>query len=354
MPADLDGWQAATELMRNPPMIVQDFMRGMTRAFAIAAAFGFSSEVIAQSIQLGMPIACEPGRTCYIQNYVDVDPSASTQDYKCGTLTYDAHNGTDFRLPSLASQKAGVEVLAAASGRVLRTRGDAPDGAFSKSAREAVRDVECGNGAVIEHPEHWETQYCHMASGSLMVKPGDLVKAGQPLGRVGLSGMTEYPHLHFTVRHKGAIVDPFAYGAPADSCGSGALLWHPALHAQLAYQERVVINAGFANGPVTMELIEDGSAGKELPSAGAAAIVAFVRVIGLKTGDTQRLVVKDPTGNVIAENRASQLDKNKAQYLLFTGKRRPATGWERGTYKAMYVVERDGRVVLQRDLEFTL
>jgi hypothetical protein len=336
--------------------MVWAFLRGanFSRAVALAAALGFSSNAIAQGIQLGMPIACEPGRTCYIQNYRDVDPSGSARDYKCGTLTYDGHNGTDFRLPSLASQKAGVEVLASASGRVLRTRDGAPDGAFGKSAREAVRDVECGNGAVIEHPEHWETQYCHMASGSLVVKPGELVKAGQPIGRVGLSGLTEYPHLHFTVRHKGAVVDPFAYGAASDSCGSGELLWHPALHAQLAYQDRVVLNAGFANGPVTMELIEDGSAGKELPSASAAAIVAFVRAIGLKAGDAQRLIIKDPVGNVMAENRAAQLETNKAQYMLFAGRKRPATGWERGTYKATYVVERDGRIVLKKDLELTL
>jgi hypothetical protein len=93
--------------------MVQDFMRRVTsyRAFAIAAALGFSSNAIAESIQLSMPIACEPGRTCYIQNYTDVDPSGAARDYKCGTLTYDRHNGTDFRLPSLASQKAGVEVL---------------------------------------------------------------------------------------------------------------------------------------------------------------------------------------------------------------------------------------------------
>ncbi|UPJ54656.1 M23 family metallopeptidase [Bradyrhizobium sp. 200] len=325
-----------------------------SRTLVFAAALGLSSEVIAQSIQLGMPIACEPGRTCYIQNYTDADPSASARDFKCGTLTYDGHNGTDFRLPSLASQRAGVEVVASAGGRVLRTRDGAPDGAIGKSAREAVRDVECGNGVVIEHPERWETQYCHMASGSLAVKPGDMVKARQPLGRVGLSGLTEYPHLHFTVRHKGEVVDPFAYGAAAGSCGSGELLWHPALHAQLAYQERVILNAGFANGPVTMELIEDGSAGKELPSAGAAAIVAFVRVIGLKTGDAQRFAITDPLGNVIAENRAPQLQTNKAQFMLFTGRKRPATGWERGTYKATYVVERDGQVVLKKDMELTL
>ena len=193
-----------------------------------------------------------------------------------------------------------------------------------------------------------------MASGSLVVKPGELVKVGQPLGRVGLSGLTEYPHLHFTVRHEGAVVDPFAYGAASGSCGGGESLWQPALHAQLAYQERAILNAGFASGPVTMELIEDGSVDKELPSTNAAAIVAFVRVIGLKAGDAQRLVIKDPVGNVIAENRASQLDKNKAQFMLFAGRKRPATGWDRGTYKATYVVERDGQVVLKKDLELTL
>jgi hypothetical protein len=342
--------------MRKPFTMVQDFMRGVTfsGAFAIAAAIGFSSDVIAQGIQLGLPIACEPGRTCYIQNYRDVDPSASARDYKCGTLTYDGHNGTDFRLPSLASQKAGVEVLASASGRVLRTRDGAPDGAFRKSAREAVRDVECGNGVVIEHAEQWETQYCHLASGSLQVKPGDLVKSGQPLGLVGLSGLTEYPHLHFTVRHGGAIADPFAYGAAPKTCGGGEFLWHPTLHAQLAYQERVILNAGFTSSTVTMDLIEDGKAGGELPSASAPAIVAFVRAIGLKAGDVQWLAVKDPSGNVIAENRAAPLDNNKAQVMLFTGRKRPASGWNQGTYKATYVVEHDGRVVLKKDLELPL
>ena len=331
-------------------------IRGMNfpRAFAVAAAaFGYSSGAIAQGIELGLPIACELGRTCYIQNYTDVDPSSSARDYKCGSLTYNGHNGTDFRLPSRASQKAGVEVLASADGRVLRTRDGAPDGAFGKSSREAVRDVECGNGVVIEHPEHWETQYCHMANGSLVVKPGGHVKAGQPLGKVGLSGLTEYPHLHFTVRHKGTVVDPFAFGAAADACGSGKPLWHPALHAQLAYQERAVLNAGFADGPVTMESIEDGSAARTLPSFDAPAIVVFVRAIGLKRADAQHLVIKGPAGNVIAENRASQLDRDKAQFMLFAGRKRPASGWDRGTYKASYVVERDGRTVLQKDLEFT-
>ncbi|WP_448040241.1 M23 family metallopeptidase [Bradyrhizobium liaoningense] len=302
---------------------------------------------LAERIQLGMPIACESGKTCYIQNYTDRDSSPAARDYKCGTLTYDGHNGTDFRLPSLQAQRIGVDVLASASGRVVRTRENLPDGAFHKSAREAVRDVECGNGALIEHEDHWETQYCHLATGSLRVKPGDSVTRGQPLGRVGLSGLTEYPHLHFTVRHNGSIIDPFAYGSSPQSCGGGEMLWDPALQARLRYQERAVLNTGFASAPVTMEFIEDGRLDAELPSATSAAIVAFVRIIGLKSGDLQRLVVSSPSGKVIAENNAAPVEHNKAQAFLFTGRKRPANGWEPGTYKAEYTVEQAGQVVLR-------
>ena len=344
--------------MCKPFTMAQNLMLCLVRfqgAFVIAGTtFGFVSNAMAQNIQLGMPIACELGRTCYIQNYVDIDPSPSAKDYNCGTLTYDNHNGTDFRVPSLEAQKAGVEVLASAVGRVLRTRDGTLDGIFRKSAREAVRDVECGNGVVIEHAEHWETQYCHLASGSLQVKPGDPVKRGQPLGRVGLSGLTEYPHLHFTVRHRSKIADPFAYGAAPGACGGGEFLWDPSLQAQLAYRERAILNAGFTSGPVTMDLIENGKAGRELPSADAPTIVAFVRTIGLKAGDVQWFALRDPAGHVIAENRAAPLENDKAQVLLFAGRRRPASGWDQGTYKATYVVERDGQVVLKRDLELTL
>jgi hypothetical protein len=103
-----------------------------------------------------------------------------------------------------------------------------------------------------------------------------------------------------------------------------------------------------------MDHIEDGKAGGELPSADSPALVAFVRAVGLKAGDVQWIAVKDPSGKVIAENRAAPLDRNKAQFMLFAGRKRPASGWAQGTYKATYVVERDGRVVLKSDLELPL
>src|SRR5262249_58980799 len=104
-------------------------------------------------------------------------------------------------------------------------------------------------------------------------------------------------------------------------------------------------------GPPTMELIEAAGAEGQIPSADSPALVAFVRAIGLKAGDTQGLVIRDPQGQVLADNRAAPLQSNKAQYMLFAGKKRPPSGWDHGTYKATYTVERDSQVVLQRQLE---
>ena len=236
----------------------------------------------AQDIALRLPVACEIGRDCFIQHYVDRDPSPAVSDYQCGTLTYEDHNGTDIRIPTMAAQKAGVDVVAAADGKVLRVRDGVEDVSITGRGRESVANTECGNGAVVDHGNGWETQYCHMAKGSLAVKPGDAMKAGDRIGRIGLSGMTEFPHLHFTLRKDGKPVDPFAYGAPEKSCGGGKSLWEASLQRALAYQGGSVLNKGFATGPVTMDGIESGAAGQEIPTTRSPALVAYVRAIGLK------------------------------------------------------------------------
>ena len=73
--------------------------------------------------------------------------------------------------------------------------------------------------------------------------------------------LTEFPHLHFTLRHDGKVVDPFAFGAEASSCGGGTALWEPATAAALAYRAGSVLNKGFAEGPVTMAAVELGRDG---------------------------------------------------------------------------------------------
>ena len=194
------------------------------RSVGLCCFLSFIAPSGAYGIELGLPIACEIGRTCLIQNHVDHDRSGGASDYQCGALTYDGHNGTDFRVPTLAMQRGGVNVLAVADGQVLRTRDGVADIAMSAPDAPSVARQACGNGATIAHADGWETQYCHLARGSLRVKPGDRVNMGHPLGQVGLSGKTEFPHVHLTVRLNGEVVDPFASGASEGSCGGGTVL----------------------------------------------------------------------------------------------------------------------------------
>ena len=290
------------------------------------------------------PLACTLGQSCWIQHYVDRDPAGPPRDYTCGSLTYHAHNGTDIRVADMAAQRAGVAVLAAAEGRVLRSRDGQPDVSVRIRGLAAVEREACGNGLVIDHGGGWETQYCHMAKGSLIVKPGDRVTAGQPLGHVGLSGETEFPHLHIIFRHDGVVVDPFAPEAGAGGrCGSGQGVWAKTP----PYTPRAVVNVGFAPGPVDMAALEAGDIPR--PGPDAPYVVAYVRTIGLKAGDQPALTLFDPQGAVLASSPPAALPTNNDQRFVLVGKKRPAAGWRTGAYRARYSVAANGKTVLVRD-----
>lgn len=303
-------------------------------------------------VELSIPIQCEIGVSCEVQNLVDRDPGPGARDFRCGSLTYEGHNGVDFRVPDLKAQKAGVAVLAAADGTVSRARDGVADISVKTTGLEAVKGQECGNGLVVDHGGGLVTQYCHMRQGSLVVKAGQPVKRGQPLGQVGLSGQTEYPHLHFTVRRDNGVIDPFA-PAPgsAGACGSGAGLWTTTAAGKLAYKPRAVLNKGFAAGPAGMAEVEAGN----LPTPGATTpLVAYARSIGLKVGDESHLTLRGPDGIVVSENKVAPLASAKAQYVLFTGKKAPAGGWRKGRYEGRYVVTNGGVKVVDTSWSITI
>jgi hypothetical protein len=308
----------------------------------------------AEPISLALPIACELGVTCFVQNYVDHNSSPMARDYACGGRTYDGHDGTDIRIPNLEIQKKGVEVVAAASGRVARVRDGVDDISVRTIGKAAIIGKECGNGAVVEHEDGWQTQYCHLAKGSLRVKAGDRVAEGLPIGLVGLSGDTEFPHLHFTVRHRGDVVDPFAYGTLPGSCGGGRSIWAVSIHEQTKYRAGEILNYGFVDLPPTMELIESGQAEKPSIDTESKAIVAYVRAIGLQAGDEQRLTVQAPDGAAISEYRPPALDHDKAQSFISAGKKRGEAIWPAGTYTASYRVIRGGGNVLSKEFKISV
>jgi murein DD-endopeptidase MepM/ murein hydrolase activator NlpD len=320
---------------------------------SLAILLGLLMESRAEGLKL--PVACQIGRTCFIQNYVDVDPGSAAMDYMCGTLTYDGHNGIDFRLPSRVAQQAHVRVLAAADGKVDRTRDGIDDVAIKSETRDKVGGHECGNGVVIKHSQDMETQYCHMAKNSIAVKAGDMVTAGHVLGDVGMSGLTEYPHLHFVVRRGGKVIDPFADGRAPGTCqGNAENRWHESVRAQLAYSPRTILNFGFTTDTVTNESVEDGATLQRQPTLHSEAIVAFVRTIGLKLGDVQTLTLRDPAGKVLAENRPVALEGSKAQVILFSGKKRAKHDWDKGLYTATYIVRQEGQALLEKQFQLEL
>ena len=59
-----------------------------------------------EAISLALPIKCQVGLTCFVQNYVDHDASDAVRDYSCGRRSYDAHDGTD-ELSAIIDQESG-------------------------------------------------------------------------------------------------------------------------------------------------------------------------------------------------------------------------------------------------------
>lgn len=94
------------------------------------------------------------------------------------------HTGADFPAP------AGTPVRAARTGTVT-----------------VARWVDSyGYTVALKHELGVTSVYAHLSA--ILVRPGERVVLGQPIGRVGSTGASSGPHLHLEVRVRGAAVDP--------------------------------------------------------------------------------------------------------------------------------------------------
>jgi hypothetical protein len=92
----------------------------------------------------------------------------------------------------------GAKVTAVAPGAVIFTRDGQPDGT-PLTAPGAVNETGAagGNHVIVQiAPGVWAF-YAHLQQGSVAVEVGDQVAAGQPIGKLGNSGRSIGPHLHF-------------------------------------------------------------------------------------------------------------------------------------------------------------
>ncbi|WP_429737332.1 phage tail tape measure protein [Bacillus sonorensis] len=98
------------------------------------------------------------------------------------------HKGLDL------AAKAGTPVKAVRAGKVITAT-------YSKTA---------GNWVVIQQDDGTVAKYMHMQKG-LKVKKGDVVSAGQTIGKVGSTGHSTGNHLHLQIEQNGKPIDPEKY-----------------------------------------------------------------------------------------------------------------------------------------------
>ncbi|MFV0513318.1 MAG: M23 family metallopeptidase [Jhaorihella sp.] len=297
---------------------------------------------------LGLPIGCDIGTVCHIQQYVDRDPGPDTQDYRCGNLSYDGHKGTDFAVPTRADMVRGVQVLASAPGTVAAIRDGMPDTGLSEDTAADIAGRECGNGVLIRHEDGWETQYCHLRSGSVRVKRGDSVERGAPLGLVGQSGRAQFPHVHLSVRHDGAVVDPFDAADTGTCRDEPHSLWLDPPH----YRPGGLIAAGFAQAIPDYDSVTAGTAGRETLPADTPALVVFALAFGGREGDILSLAIDGPGGRLLARDMV--LDRNQARFFRAAGKRRGDPPLPPGDYTGSIELRRGGAVLDRIATQVTL
>ena len=112
----------------------------------------------------------------------------TTRFGEVGPYSPRGHQGIDIAAPT------GTPVLAATGGRVALA-GATNDG--------------YGIQVLIDHPDGTRTRYGHLSQ--LLVGSGESVAQGQLVGRVGSTGYSTGPHLHFEVMQDGGLRDPLRF-----------------------------------------------------------------------------------------------------------------------------------------------
>ena len=119
-----------------------------------------------------------------------------------GGYSREFHSGLDFAAPS------GSYIRSWWSGRII----------------QLSDNTACGTSARIQSGS-WVHVYCHLKGyvgrdqkgrflvdrgSGLWLRQGQTVQVGQRIGRVGMTGRTTGPHLHWTLKYRGKLVDPGA------------------------------------------------------------------------------------------------------------------------------------------------
>ena len=233
-----------------------------------------------------------------ISAYFDHNPSyGQTQDYNCGTHTYDVsgynHSGTDIYAAPFGwkMMDAGqVDVIAAADGVIIYKEG-------SNFDRNCDFSNPNWNVVVLQHSDGTTTTYGHLKTNSLTTKSiGSTVLKGEFLGKVGSSGSSNGPHLHFECNDSnGDPFDPFT-----GTCNTGGSRWL----AQKPYLPTGILKVTTNSAQAVYPTCPNPEVENEKTSFQVGeTVLSFGYVRAMKTGQAYSLKFKNPSG-VVVENWA--------------------------------------------------
>lgn len=294
-----------------------------------------------KAIEFSLPLACQMGENCWVMNYVDFTPDDGlASDPFCGPRTYDSHKGTDFAILDGTAMEKGVSVLAPLDGTVLKIRDGEPDQWSTPQQIEQIKAArkECGNAIMVDHGEGLQTVYCHLKKGSIKVKPNQKIKIGDVMAQVGLSGMTEFPHLHFGITKDNKVIDPFTNETNMDRCGiPKKSLWDRKIDLQ--YQPFTIQSAGFSNDVPDLNKLEKGIPAPESLSTQNQYLTFWSILYGVKKDDIVTLEMTDPNGKKFADFLIIQ-DKDRARQFYYIGKNIENLSLQEGAYLGTIKIKR--------------
>jgi hypothetical protein len=105
-----------------------------------------------------------------------------------------------------------VEVISPSRGKVIGVRTTVKESQTAEIIAKAITSLYRGNYVFIQHG-NVVTRYVHLEYGSIpsRIKVGAIVEKGEVIGKVGSTGYSTGPHLHFEVLENGKQVDPAIY-----------------------------------------------------------------------------------------------------------------------------------------------
>ncbi len=308
----------------------------------IVGGVSFLENSHAQSLQL--PLECDYGKNCYIQKYVDAAEGKASQDYRCGSLSNNDHKGTDFRLHDYDSLNSGVNVIAAMTGKVLEVRDYMPDVNADLIDVKSVFNRGYGNMVLLQHDNDYKTLYAHLKRNSIPLKKGQKVQAGDVIGMVGQSGLTDYPHLHFEVLKGRNRIDPFT-GSPLETgCDNenDKSLWD----TPLPYKPTHLIRIGIFDSPLNRHAMEYKIYQNARLTPKSKGIILNAYVAGVQKNDRYRVKLFYGSQKKPFFDKEGRYKKDRAFGIISGGKSDIGKPWAKGTYRAelTYSRETDGKV----------